>query len=276
MTFRPVLPLSGLTGWNLLNRTIDAQKSAQANSPVLSREITYFRDNISKVSTAEDLVSDRTLLKVALGAFGLQDDLPNRFFIRKVLEEGVFRPDSLANKLSDPRYAALSKSFGFGDLGVPNTRLSTFPDQILNAYKDQSFEVAVGEINPDMRLALGLKRELENVLGSASSPNAHWFGVMGSPPLRAVFETALNLPASFAALDIDQQLSAFRDKADLVFGVSEVRQFAGDDMLQQLRDRFLLLADIKRPQSLVASSPVLGLFSGGGSSAGILSTLYGQ
>ena len=50
---------------------------------------------------------------VALGAFGLQDDLPNRFFIQKVLEGGTLSTDSLANKLSDPRYAALAKAFGF-------------------------------------------------------------------------------------------------------------------------------------------------------------------
>ena len=275
MSYRPVLPLPGLAGWNLLNRTMDSQKAAHAASPVLNREMEYFRENIAKVTTAEELVSDYTLLKVALGAFGLQEDLPNRFFIRKVLEEGVYQQDSLANKLSDTRYAAMSKAFGFGDLAGARTDLPSFPDQILSAYRDRSFEVAVGDVNPDMRLALGMARELETVVSGSSSANAHWFGVMGNAPLRSVFETALNLPDGFSALDIDQQLTVFRDRSDRIFGVTEVADFAAPEMLDKLRDRFLIMAEIKRPQSTSVATPALSLLSGATGSSGILGTLYG-
>jgi hypothetical protein len=61
-------------------------------------------------------VGDRRLLEVALGAFGLDDDIRNRFFIRKVLEEGTTSPSRrFANRLSDKRYLALAETFGFGD-----------------------------------------------------------------------------------------------------------------------------------------------------------------
>ncbi len=47
----------------------------------------YFEANIGKVETAADLVGDRRLLKVALGAFGMDGEIDKRAFLRKVLEE---------------------------------------------------------------------------------------------------------------------------------------------------------------------------------------------
>lgn len=278
MTFRPAVPMTGVAGWAFLTRTMDAQKAAMQRAPVLQREMDHFRENIGNVSTPEQLVGDFTLLKVALGAFGLQDDISNRFFVRKVLAEGTFDPGSLANRLGDPRYAAMSRAFGFGSEAPPRTGLSGFADEILSAYADQSFEVAVGNAQPDLRLALGLERELTRVLESAASPTARWFGLMGSPPLRQIFETALGLPDSFAALDIDQQLSVFRERSDAMFGTSDLGAFAEPALQDALRDRFLLLGEIQNGAGPAQPSPVLSLLNGvsgpPGASA-ILTTLYG-
>lgn len=277
MTFQPVLPLGGLPGWTLLTRTLEQQQAAHDASPLLQREEAEFREKIASISSAEELVSDRSLLKVALGAFGLGDDLQSRFFIQKVLEEGVLDPDSLANKLSDPRYAELSEAFGFGDYILPRTVLSGFPEEILSAYRRQSFEVSVGDINPDMRLALGLERDLASIMDRASSDDGRWFLVMGSPAVRSVFETALGLPESFQSLDIDVQLSVFRERASQQFGVSEVSDFLEAPKLDELRRNFLVRSEIVNPTSgAVAGSSALSLLTGGGSSSSsILATLYG-
>lgn len=274
MTFRPTIPLGGVAGWSFLKRTLTTQKAVHAASSQLDRETTYFREKIGTVRTAADLVADRTLLKVSLGAFGLQDDLPNRYFIQKVLEGGVLDADSLANKLSDPRYAALTKAFGFGDYSVPRTVLSTFPDEIVSAYRDKDFEVAVGTVDETLRLALALDGELGRLTDRTASADARWFGVMGSAPLREVFETALGLPETFASLDIDQQLGVFRQRAEQVFGVSEVGDFSDPAMTERLRTRFLVLAEAGNGSSAVASSPALTLLSGSGSASSLLSVLY--
>ncbi len=274
MSFQPTIPLGGVAGWSFLKRTLTAQKAVHAASSQLDRETAYFREKIGSVGTAADLVADRTLLKVALGAFGLQDDLPNRYFIRKVLEGGVLDTDSLANKLSDPRYAALTKAFGFGDFSVPRTVLSGFPDEIISAYRDKDFEVAVGNVDENLRLALSLDGELAQLVERSSSADARWFGVMGSTPLREVFETALGLPESFASLDIDQQLGVFRQRAGQVFGVTEVEDFTDPAMAERLRTRFLVMAEAGSGSSAVASSPALSLLSGSGSASSLLSVLY--
>jgi len=277
MTFSPVVPSGGLSGWSFVDRTITQQKLALSTSAVVKREMDYFRENISKVSTPEQLVGDYQLMKVTLGAFGLQDDQQNKFFIRKVLAEGTLDSSSLANRLSDPRYKAMTDAFNFNGLGNPNTKLPGFADRILNAYTDQTFEVAVGNTSPDLRLALGLERELQNVVSSTSSENARWFGVMGNPPLRKVFEGAFNLPTSFATLDIDRQLTVFRERSEAMFGISEVAEFADPENMTALRNRFLIMSEITNGAATAVNAPILGLFSTGAQSIGaasLLNTLY--
>lgn len=272
----PVLPVGGVAGWNFLSRTMSSQKQAVAASAVTQREMTYFRERIGGVTEARQLVEDFTLLKVALGAFGLQDDQANRFFIRKVLEEGTTEKSSLANRLSDPRYKQLSAAFGFGNEAGPLTKNEGFADKILSEYRDQTFEVAVGRVDPNMRLALGLSRELDRVIDGVESKNAQWFSVMGAPPLRAVFDKALGFPKSFAALDIDQQLTMFRARSQTVFGVSEVADFSEPEMTDALRTRFLLMSEIDGSSQRALSSPVLSLFSRPVGSESILQALYAR
>jgi len=272
----PVLPVGGVAGWNFLSRTIETQKEVVDSSAVARREATYFRERIGDVKDASALVNDFTLMKVALGAFGLQDDQPNRYFIQRILEEGTTEPSSLANRLSDPRYKQLAEAFAFESADGPRTQLEGFADEILSAYSDQSFEVAVGNVDPDMRLALGLSRELGRIVDSFSSEDARWFGVIGAPPVRAVFEKAFGFPDSFAALDIDQQVTMLRARSEVLFGVSEVADFANPELQDGLRERFLLMSQIQGGGPGGASSPILSLFSGSVGTASILQALYSR
>ncbi len=243
--FQPVVPFGGFAGWSFLTRTIENQKDAHAKSPEVDRQVKYFTENISKIKTAEDLVSNYTMLKVALGAFGLGDDIGNKFFIRKVLEDGTINNDALANRLSDKRYLELSKAFGFGDFPVPNTGLSDFSAKITSAFKERQFEIAVGNQNENFRLALGLNRDLSEIAGKDTTEDTMWFSVMGNPPLRKVFEMAFNLPRSFGALDLDKQLETFKDKARAAFGDEGIKQFASQEKQEDLTRLFLLRADIQ-------------------------------
>ncbi len=242
MTFQPTIPLSGNAGWAFLQRTRDIQQEAFLQAPALKRDTDYFRENISNVTTAAELVDDRRLLTVALGAFGLDDDLPNKFFIQKVLEEGTLDPESFANKLSDKRYAQLSEAFGF-DLQPPNSALSTFADQIISQFEVRQFEIAVGEQDESMRLALGVEREIAALVASDTTDDGLWFTVMANPPLRSVFEGALRLPSELGALDVDRQLEILKDKSLSVFGDSSVRQFEDPEKQEELIRRFLFSSE---------------------------------
>ena len=244
MTFSPALPLPGYAGWTFLKRTLPAQNLAMQASPVMKRDEAYFREKIGSINSAEDLVKDRRLLNVVLGAYGLDGDINNRFFIRKVLEEGTLKTGTLANRLADKQYQKLSATFGFGDFATPSTKISTFADKILVAYQARQFEVAVGAQNPDMRLALNLQRELPALAAKAgSTETAKWFTVMGNAGLRRVFEKALGLPAGLGALDLDQQLGTFKEKARAQLGSDAIAQFSDPAAVDGLLRRFLLRSE---------------------------------
>lgn len=243
MSFQPVVPLSGYSGWLLLNRTLENQQSTFAECQPVSRATDYFRENIGNVQTAADLVDDRQLLKVALGAFGLDDDINNSFFIRTVLEDGTLDDDALANRLADKRYEAFSRAFGFGDFTTPNTHLSTFPDEIIAKFESQQFAKAVGEDNNDMRLALNMRTEFDDILAANSTNAGQWFAIMGNAPMREVFETALGLPSSIASIDLDQQRAIFEDRAQSVLGTGEVADLTDPVEQEKLIRLFLIRAE---------------------------------
>jgi Protein of unknown function (DUF1217) len=243
MTFAPALPIQGYAGWAFLKRTMATQTQAFESSAEFKRDEAYFRDNIGKVNSAEDLVKDRRLLKVSLGAFGLDADLNNRFFIRKVLEEGTLTTGSLANRLSDKQYQKLSAAFGFGDFAVPRSKSSTFADKVLAQYRTRQFEGAVGQQNGDFRLALNAEREMAALAARDIGSDAKWFTVLGNTPLRKVFEATLRLPASIGAIDVDKQLQIFKSRAEAQFGSSDLAQFTNPQKLQGLIKSFLLATE---------------------------------
>lgn len=258
MTFQPVIPISGYAGWRFLQRTLDTQKEAFVQTTTFQRQTDYFRENIGKVTSAEELVADRRLLQVALGAFGLDEDIGNKAFIQKILEDGTLAADALANRLSDKRYAALSREFGFGDLGS-RTNLSTFADKLLSRFEDRQFERAVGDVNGDMRLALNLSSGLGDIFDQGLSEGAEWFAVMGSPPVRTIFETALGFPSSFGAIDIDQQRTQFKERSQSVFGTDKVADFADPALQERLIRLYLVRSEATAFASSSAGSVALNL-----------------
>ncbi len=260
MTYQPVVPMTGYAGWKFLSRTIEQQKETFSQSAEIKRDVDYFREKIGTVSTAEELVSDHRLLTVSLTAFGLEDDIYAKAFVQKVLEDGTLDTTDLANKLSDKRYAAFSKAFGFGNFDTPNTVMSDFADDIISKYQDHSFEVAIGDVDNDMRLALNLSTGLEQITETASTTNGQWLGIMGNTALRSVFETALGFPSSFAGIDIDQQLAQFKDRAERVFGTSDVSEFLNGEKQEDLIKQFLIRSELNSYSTSTTGSLVLQLF----------------
>lgn len=253
MTYTPVIPVSGYAGWALLKRTMAKQTDAFAKSPEILRDEDYFRANIGKVNTAEDLVKDRRLLKVALGAFGLEADINNKAFIQKVLESKLLDTASLANRLADKQYLKLAAAFGFGDFATPSTKISTFPIQMLNDYKARSFEVAVGDQDGDLRLAMNAERELVVLANKTGSEDTKWFGILGNSALKQVFTKALGLPSSISAVDLDQQLKVFKDKAGAIFGANTVSQFSDPTKVESVIRRFLVRSQAEASASASGS-----------------------
>ncbi|MBL3563437.1 DUF1217 domain-containing protein [Rhodovulum sulfidophilum] len=441
MSFQPVLPLTGYAGWRFLERTMERQQEAFNKSPATQKELDYFADNIGKVKSADELVSDYRLLKVALGAFGLQDEISNKYFIKKVLTDGVEDKGALANKLADKSYYKLAEAFRFVSSGVAaatvekdfanelslkiegagylavttptgevaytrnvglkraedghivtaegytvasiadtsllrgsddegdtnnekivfsgitipdlaqsisvndkgqvygyfedggqglllgRLALSSFADDeslavlgadqmdkgadakpvdretayfvateesgepisgrplqdgfggfvrgeaveaqevfdtemIAAAFLTRSFEVAVGEQDDSMRLALNIDRELAMLTADNMSEDAKWFSIMGSEPMRAVFDTAFGLPSSFASLDLDRQLDVYKTKARAMFGETSVVQFADDAIRDELIKLYMIRSEANTGAGYSSGQIALRLLGG--------------
>lgn len=247
MSFLPVLPLSGLPGWAFLDRTLDRQQAAFASSAPVQRATDYFRANIAKATSAEALVGDRRLLEVALGAFGLEDDINARAFIRKVLEDGTERANALASRLGDKRYAGMARAFGYGDPGTsvgPGAQLDPdqYADDIIARMASGRIGTADGEPDRNLQLALALKPALADLVANTTGDRARWYALLANPSLRQFFETALGQPAPTGQPDSHGELVKFMDAARAAFGTDDLAEFASGPRAEALIRRFLVRA----------------------------------
>lgn len=251
MSFQPVIIGSGFPAWTLLSKSLPTQRDIHAASFPVQSDTSYFLENFNGVNTADDIVSDRRMLRVVLGSYGLGEDIENRFFIKTILNEGASDPSALANKLSDRRYKSLANDFDFST-APPSHKLQTgLASKTVSRFQMQAFEEDVGTTDNDMRLALTFQRTLEEVAGASGTNTAAWFQTMATPPLREVLQTALGLPREFANLDIDEQNQRLQDKSKSIFGTNDLLELSGAEKSEQIIQRFLI---IKQASELVSTN----------------------
>ncbi|WP_323767714.1 DUF1217 domain-containing protein [Antarctobacter sp.] len=134
MAITPMIPGTGLVGWQVLQSTLTTQRTAFNSSSEIARDTDYFAEKIGSITSGEELVKDRRLLGVALSAFGLSDQVDSTYLIKRVLEEGTDDDTALANKLSDGRYVALANAFDFSEKVDYPFLKEGFSDDITAAY----------------------------------------------------------------------------------------------------------------------------------------------
>lgn len=270
MSYTPVVPMSGLAGWRFLERTEAAQKAAFDKSADVQKDVAYFTEKIGKIGSAAELVSDRRLLKVALGAFGLSDKIDAKAFIRKALEEGTESETAFARRLSDATYARMAEAFGFGNAKGPQTAAPGFAAKITEAYKTTAFQEAVGRASDTMRLAMNFRDQIGEL---AAGNGKSWYTVLASKPMREVFQGAYGLPKSFVNVDIDKQRDVLAARTEQLFGSDTLAAFQDPQAVEKVLNRFLVKAQLEAgiaPSSRGAAA--LSLLQAG-SSAGMLNLL---
>ena len=165
--------LSTSLSFQLINRDIGKSLDRVGNQAAVKRETEYFRANIGKVTSAEELIKDTRLFNYAMKAFGLSDMAYAKGFMKKVLKEGIVDPDSFANKLTDKRYAEFAKAFDFTTSAERTTtynaaRDGTIDSFIARAVSNGSFplsEAATQETNY-FRANIGNVESIDDLLGN--------------------------------------------------------------------------------------------------------------
>ncbi len=246
MSFEPILLSTGITGWTFLQSTYDDQFENFKNDTVLKRENDYFTENIGNISSAEDLVKDQKIDYKAM--------------IQKVLEEGTTADGNLASKLDDSRWVDFSKAFGFGG---GETRTNTDPVAMAAIVADneaQSFEIAVGEQDETMRIALYALRELQEVIlpddaeEDGPSVKAQWYNIIGQPQLAKMMQVTLNLPESINLIDVDQQVRVYQEAAQRFLGTDDLSSLSSEEDMNKLAITYLARAEVAAVGNAYSSS----------------------
>ena len=267
MSFAPAIPVGGIGGLRFLERTDEVQRATHARSPEIQRNIAYFSENISKITTAEELVNDRRLLTVVLGAYGLGDEVDKRAFVHKILEEGVETSETLGSRLNNQSYIDMTKALRFDREGFSRTGSPSLRDDVISKYLSQSYEIAVGEQDQSLRLALDFKRR------GAEIADRGWYAVLGDRPTRAVLETALNIPSDAAGIDIDKQKELFEERALSVLGTLDPSALSDPAIMDKIVSRFLVLEQASNgPSATTPGFTALTLISNAASGFGPFSS----
>lgn len=219
------------------NLTKAVQRTADA--PQNARDEEYYLENIGKIKTIDDFLADDRIYRYAMKAFGLGDMAYAKGLMRKVLEGGVDKSDSFANKLSDSRYKDFATTFNFARYGSATTSFDRTQKPIVEKYVRQSFEEEQGAQDENLRLALYFQRKAPTLTNA--------YQVLADPALLKVVQTAIGLSSDSSSMPIDKQAEIIASKVDF-------EALKDPEKLQSFLTRFTSLADVASSSATAASS----------------------
>lgn len=262
MVFTPALPLTGIGGWRFLERTYDLQLETFNASPQVKNDLDYMNEALSGPVAIEDFLDDRRLLRVTMTAFGLEGEEWKRGFIDKALEE-ITDPDStFLQRLDNRGYTRFAETFAPVDGMI--TLSAAARAELTSAYEAEAFEIAVGDVDSNMRLALNFQRDVESIMADGASDEAIMFRLLGNVPVRTVLESALNLPIDVRQLTIERQAEIFDERLQSVFGLQNITELQDTEVATEIIERFHAIeATRSGPSALTPGATALTLLGGG-------------
>ncbi|MEP1142612.1 MAG: DUF1217 domain-containing protein [Henriciella sp.] len=258
--FQPVIPLSGLGGWNFLQSTYDRQLETFSSAPQIKNDTDYLTEKLAQRMPVEDFLSDQRLRRITLTAFGLEGEDWKVGFHRKVLDEVQDFDSTFLTRLNNPQYTRFAEALQpiDGELVLSSDQV----EEIAARYAAESFELAVGEQDDSMRLSLNYQADIQELVTEGSTDNANMFKLLGSLPMREVLTTALNLPSDISNLDIDDQAAIFQDRLRSQFQVSSLQDLKNPETIERVLQRYQAVQSINQNfASTSSASTALTLLS---------------
>lgn len=211
------------------------------NDPLLKAQTEHYLANIGKATSLDQFMKDDALFSFAMKAYGLEDRLGDKTFMRQILEGGVKDPDSLANRQKDPKYAEFASVFNFAEHGGGATSHRPAVEGAVAKYMRQTLEENAGAQNEGVRLALYFERKAATL----TSP----YQLLADKALGDVVRTTLGLPDEVVRADVDRQAAMLKDRID--FG-----DFKDPVKLNKFLARFTTMYEMKHgsPAPAVSAS----------------------
>jgi Protein of unknown function (DUF1217) len=127
--------VSTYLAYNSVVRNLRQSMTRVGQQADVARNAAYYRDNIGKVKSVDDLLKNDRLYQYAMKAHGLEDMTYAKAFMKKVLESDLSDPNSYANKLVDKRYREFAAAFTFGGSETALAQSENQTDEMIGLYK---------------------------------------------------------------------------------------------------------------------------------------------
>ncbi|MCP4559609.1 MAG: DUF1217 domain-containing protein [Bosea sp.] len=235
---------STMIAFQAATRNLPASLARTAAAPQNANDSAYYLKHIGKVRSLDQFMADDRLYRYAMKAFGLSDMIYAKAFMRKVLEGGVDKRNSFANRLSDARYKEFATTFNFAAHGSATTSFDRTQQGTVDRFVRLQFETQEGGTNDNVRLALYFQRKAPELTNA--------FQILADRALLKVVQTALGIPAESSAMQIDKQAEMITKRLDL-------KKLKEPAELNTFLMRFSAMADA---QSGASMSPGLSMLVG--------------
>lgn len=236
--------------YKLISADLPTSLKRVSEQPDVKRETEYYLSRIGGIKSIDAFFADDRLYNYVMKAHGLEDMAYAKAFMRKVLTEGVDDKDAFANKLSDSRYKELAESLNFARHGEFATTFDRAQKGVAEKYARETLEVSAGEDNTGVRLALYFERMASSITSG--------YSIIADDALAQVVRTALQLPAEFAATDVDRQAAYYENALDLA-------DFKDPSKVGKFLERFTSMWELENPSgsydplTVFRSSSVTGI-----------------
>lgn len=178
-------------------------------------------------------------------AYGLEDMAFGKALIKKLLQEGLSSPTSMANKMTNPLYKEFAKAFDFAGKGAEATSAASATTGAVERYVQQTLEQREGDDNQGVRLALYFKRKASSITTT--------MGILADKAIMEFVQTTFNIPKAAAKADIDVQVRQLEKLID-------IKDFQDPKKVDMLIQRFSAMWDMNNA-SPSTMSPILTLFN---------------
>lgn len=263
MAFQPVVPMSGIGGWKFLQATYDKQLQNFAKSPQLRNDRDYLIEKFAQPIAVEDFLKDSRLVRATMTAFDLSGEEWKKGFIRKVLDE-VAKPEStFLQRLNNSKYTALARA-----LSPVNGKIDLSAEKIASiavSFEQNSFELAVGNVDDSMRLSLNYKQEIGVMTANGAADDTVAYRILGDVPVYTMLKTALNLPADTSKLPVERQAEMITAGLKKVLGVSKLSEIASPELIDKVIVRYHAMKSINEGAATSTPASAALVLLGGGS-----------
>jgi hypothetical protein len=236
--------ISTSTRYQIVTKDLARTKSLIEKDPATKREIEYYQVNIKNIKTIDDFLKNDRIFKFAMKAYGLEDMAYAKGLFKKLLQEGVANPLSMANKMTNPLYKEFAKAFDFQAKGAKATSEASATSEAVQKYIQISLEKKEGEQFHGVQLAMYFKRKASSVTST--------MGLLADKALLKFVQITFNIPESASKADLDIQVRNLEKHLN-------IKDLQDPKKVDKLIQRFNAMWDVTNP-SVATTSPVLTLF----------------